>query len=321
VREQARLRAHAEQVAEGYLELLRWLHPRLGSRLPFGWGVRDAGEAEAAASRLRMHLELGSGAIERLAEVVEDAGALVVEGADHDRFDALSGRTRAGLPVIVFNPSRSSDRIRFNVAHELAHLVLDCKSVAPAEEEQIAHRFAAAFLVPAGAARRELGERRSRIARAELEMLKRKYGLSMQAWTRRARDLGIISEAHYREWQVSFRASATHVRETAEYGIEDRPRRLALLCIQAVAEGMIDRRWIRERLPGVRPEDLGLPRERSKEEDAGALPEFLRLPPSERRDVLEAQAKVAAADYASSPEAREWIEFDDPAPDGAEDRG
>ena len=73
-----------------------------------------------------------------------------------------------------------------SLAHELGHLVMDCRGVKSKEEEKLAHRFAAAFIVPAAVARRELGPRRRSLNLAELALLKGKHGLSMQGWARRA---------------------------------------------------------------------------------------------------------------------------------------
>ncbi|PXF55416.1 MAG: hypothetical protein C4B58_15095 [Deltaproteobacteria bacterium] len=64
------------------------------------------------------------------------------------------------------------------------------------EQESLANRFAAAFIVPPAVARQELGEHRRSLSFQELGILKRKHGLSMQAWMRRAFDLGIINEGH-----------------------------------------------------------------------------------------------------------------------------
>lgn len=62
------------------------------------------------------------------------------------------------------------------------------------DPEKAANRFAGAFLVPKAAVKFELRNIRRTIGDYELHMLKDKYGLSMQAWVFRARDLGFISE-------------------------------------------------------------------------------------------------------------------------------
>ena len=83
------------------------------------------------------------------------------------------------------------DRLRFNMAHELGHLVMHQplrSTVAQVEPE--AHRFAAEILMPEQAMRAEI------MAPFDLEMfaqLKVRWGVAMQALIMRARELGIIT--------------------------------------------------------------------------------------------------------------------------------
>ena len=96
------------------------------------------------------------------------------------------------------------DRCRYNVAHELGHILTDCPRLSEKEQEGLAHRFAAALLVPARVAKQELGREAKALSFAELGVLKQKYGLSMQAWARRAEDLEIISESVYTSLCIEF---------------------------------------------------------------------------------------------------------------------
>jgi Zn-dependent peptidase ImmA (M78 family) len=82
-------------------------------------------------------------------EAIESAGGIVIELSDHDGFDGLSGWARGSIPVVGVNESLSADRRRFDRAHELGHLCREVDDSAQAIEERLAHRFAAAFLVPA----------------------------------------------------------------------------------------------------------------------------------------------------------------------------
>ena len=75
---------------------------------------------------------------------------------------------------------------------------MDVRDVNERTEENLAHRFAASFLVTATTARRELGVKRRHLDFRELAMLKQKHGLSMQAWILRAADLAIIERSHAR---------------------------------------------------------------------------------------------------------------------------
>ncbi len=312
-RTQERIEAWAEQRVEAFLHLLRLLHPGERPCLPPERPARSASDAEDVALELRSSWGLGRGPIDRLVRIVEDAGVLVIESPVDDRFDALSGRTRSGLAVIVLNLSRTIDRLRFNLAHELGHLLLDGSELEAKEEERLAHRFAAAFLVPSEAAHHELSQHRTNLSTKELEHLKRKYGFSMQAWTYRARDLGIITEAVYRQWQVWFRSQGLHLRETAGYEGDERPQRLRVLCIQALAERVVDPAWIRAHCPEVRDEPGP-----STPQSESLIQQLRRLPIEQRNLLLSGMAEEAAADYERDPEVRAWLEFDDPIRDEVE---
>jgi Zn-dependent peptidase ImmA (M78 family) len=266
--------------------------------------VSTLDEVEHAACEVRRHWGLGDGPIDRLVRLVEDAGVIVIEGPSADRFDALSGRASGGFAVVVLNLARRTDRVRFDLALELGHLFLACHVAAPKVEEQLTHRFAAAFLVPASAARRELGNRRANLSETELGVLEQKYGLSVAAWTRRARDLSIIAESTYRGWQVHLRSQGQHVREAATYERDERPQRMRLLCLQALAEGVVDSQWAQIHCPGM--DSRGERRTRRSR-----IQELLAMTPGERAGILRESADRAAADYATDPGVREWLDFDD----------
>ena len=112
-------------------------------------------------------------------------------------------------------------------------------SPAGEKEESLTHRFAAALLVPEEHAFRELGRERQRLDWGELKMLKRKYGFSMAAWIRRARDLKIISEHHYKTLNIELASRGWRTREPVEYLGDEEPIQLKQMIQRAVAEGLV----------------------------------------------------------------------------------
>ena len=70
-------------------------------------------------------------------------------------------------------------------------------------------------------------------------MLKRKYGLSMGAWIRRARDLDIISERHYTELCKKMSAQGWRQKEPVEYKGDEEPLQLKQMALRAVAKGLM----------------------------------------------------------------------------------
>jgi hypothetical protein len=97
-------------------------------------------------------------------------------------------------------------------------------------------------------ARFELGSSRTTLDMNELYLLKQKYGLSMQAWIFRARDLGIISENTAARLFKRFRANGWHRREPGEAFPSEKPLRMERLIYRALAEDLISRSRAQELL-------------------------------------------------------------------------
>ena len=194
-------------------------------------------DVERVVLDLRRNWELGRGPIENLVEILEARGIKVgmVEGAA--KFDALTLWANDHTPVIVIKRSMPGDRQRFNLAHELGHLLLE--PTEGVDEEKAAYRFAGAFLVPAPMARFELGHRRRTLHLHELHLLKHKYGLSMQAWVYRAKDLNIISEATAARLFREFRREGWHREEPGDAIPPETPERMKRLVLRALAEDVI----------------------------------------------------------------------------------
>ena len=151
-----------------------------------------------------------------------------------------------GDPVIVTKGELSGDRQRFNLGHELGHLILDVQG--DLKPEQAANRFVGAFLVPAATARFELGANRTDLNINELHMLKHKYGLSMQAWIYRAKDLSIISENTATRLFQQFRVNDWHRQEPGKPYPSETPMRMERLIYRALAEDLISRSRAQELL-------------------------------------------------------------------------
>jgi transcriptional regulator with XRE-family HTH domain len=207
--------------------------------------INSLEQVEEAALALRESWKLGLDPIEDLTQLLEDQGIKVGLVSGYAHFDACTFMADE-LPVIVSKVELPGDRQRFNLGHELGHLVLDVNKSLDAEAA--CHRFVGAFLVPAQAARFELGSRRTTLELNELFSLKQKYGLSMQAWIFRARDLEIISEAVAARLFQRFRANGWHRHEPGEAIPAEKPRRMERLIYRALAEDLISRSRAQELL-------------------------------------------------------------------------
>jgi Zn-dependent peptidase ImmA (M78 family) len=230
--------AKVQDLAERFVEAAELFGPVKGPALP-SVAVKDEAGAERAAARLRETWALGQGPIENLTAMLEGHDVLVGPVSAEARFDAATVCTvgEPELPVVVVRRGVPGDRQRFSMAHELGHLVMEPD--AGLDCEKTAHRFAAAFLVPADAAKAELGARRAGLDMLELHLLKHKYGLSMQGWVIRAADLSIITPAVAAKLYRLFRAKGWHLTEPGDPLPAEEPERLKLLVLRALAEDLI----------------------------------------------------------------------------------
>lgn len=305
VKRQGQVKAYAASVAEGQMWLERTLHPGDKPVLPMLAPVRGAEDAEQAAQRLRESWKLGDAPIDSVTQAAETHGCIVVGWSQDDgQFDGLSGWVNDDVPLAVVNTQVPDDRRRYNLAHELGHMVLR-SSGDHADEEAFAHRFAAAFLVPANVARQELGTKRRHLSMPELGLLKRAYGLSMQAWIRRARDLEIIDERSYAGLCREFSRRRWRKSEPVEFRGSETPMRLEQLALHALAEGIVSPSEARR----LSPESLLIDgMEKEKESPTGASV-LLGLPENERDMVLRLAAAEAAETYETDPNLTDFEAF------------
>lgn len=246
-KEEAIIQAKTMDLLERYIALeemlnmrsVDWERPRSAPH-----PVADLRDAEDAARSVREDWGLGNDPIPQLAELLEERGVKILS-LDLDNIDGLAAKVRRkdrpDARVIVVKKSTWSERKRFNLAHELGHMV-----IAPeknVDEEKAAHRFAGAFLIPADSLRAEVGASRSSISIAELGALKERFGVSMQAIVYRCKDLGIISQKEFtRQFQVfterGWRAAPFEEPGRMEPELEE-PRRFERLCYRALTENVI----------------------------------------------------------------------------------
>ena len=158
---------------------------------------------EEVATKMRQSWGLGLGPIDNMVRLLENKGCIVIRlHSESESVDAFS-TWMAKRPLIVLSSNKGDvERSRFDAAHELAHLILhhDAEPGSRRVEEQ-AHKLGAAFLMPADAIRREFPQR---FAWDRYFDLKDRWKVSLGALVRRARDLGVISEATYKRAIVQY---------------------------------------------------------------------------------------------------------------------
>jgi len=186
------------------------------------------GESPSDAARItRTTLGLGPDTpIPHLLNKLERNGIFVfaVPNAD-DRFDAFSlwSDTEPRRPVMIVNSSKPGDRLRYNCAHELGHLVLHRSPRGNLDElEKEAQSFASEFLLPAEAIQSELS---NPLTLTEIAKLKPRWGVSIQALVVRSHELGLLTDRQYRYMFEQISKLGWRKHEPANLDIKpERPR-------------------------------------------------------------------------------------------------
>jgi len=162
--------------------------------------VRSLVEIEQAAEACRRHWGLGLGPIQSMTRLAENVGAVVTSFKGISReVDAYS--ISAARPIIVVNSEEASAcRLRFDIAHELAHLVLHVgTTTGDRKTEGEANRFAGAFLLPRSSFVKEFPRLRgSHLNWQGLSEMKLRWRVSKAALLYRAKQLSLITDEQYK---------------------------------------------------------------------------------------------------------------------------
>jgi Zn-dependent peptidase ImmA (M78 family)/transcriptional regulator with XRE-family HTH domain len=198
---------------------------------------------EEAARVVRESWELGVGPAGHLVRQLENHGVLVVfSPSQAAAVDAYSFDSRL-RPVVVLNPlKRDYYRQRFDVAHELGHLVMhaDAEPGRRIVEEQ-AHRFAAELLMPAEEIAPLLPRSMNSSTWVSLAKLKEQWGVSMQALLFRARRLGVLGDVSYRNAMTTVSARGWRRAEPGQVQVLEQPSLLPKAVELLAREGFDDR--------------------------------------------------------------------------------
>lgn len=258
---------------------------------PHKYRVESIADAEVAATELRKYWELGTSPISSVVGLLEDQfiHVFTIDTAS-ERFDGISAKATDdnGVVIAAAVVSREDvpgERQRFNLLHEVGHLVLDVAD--DIDEEKAAHRFAGAFLAPAEPLRREIGEHRTTVQLKELFMLKKRFGISAQALAYRMRDLGIINDSSHKWLCIQFNNNKMRKNEPDPLPQEE-PQWLKRTVIRAFSEGLITADEA-NRLTGESYE--------STHKDIIDRRAFMKLSPAERSKVLSDQAEHLKEHY------------------------
>lgn len=150
--------------------------------------VEFDGNAEHIAKLVRRSWGIHPGPVDDLTAAIEMAGGIVIKCSfGTNKIDAMSQWLPSLPPLFFMNAEAPGDRLRFSLAHEVAHVIMH--QVPTNDMETEADRFAAEFLMPEADIRHYLKP----ISLPRLATLKPYWKVSMSALLKRASDLGMIT--------------------------------------------------------------------------------------------------------------------------------
>lgn len=228
---------------ERYVDLPQPSVPYLGLTNPLDLQSEDI---ESISTDLRSLWGLGPGPISDITLLLENHGVIIsrleLQHSDIDAFSQYSNHDNT--PYILVNSSKlSTARSRFDMSHELGHMVLhrhvtDDYNIDKNEYrtlEKQAHRFSSSFLMPESSFLRD-------IYNIELDFfveMKRKWKTSVKSMIYRCKDLNILSEYHSRRLWIQYNQRGWGKGEPLDDSLEPEYPRLLKRAIELlVNEGI-----------------------------------------------------------------------------------
>lgn len=217
-------------------------------RYPYGM---DESSAELAARDMRQSIGLGREPVADLPSVLELCNVRVIEVARASAFQSISfyGVQRQTLTVVL-NANSTAERNHFRLAYEIgaatAFAKMGCETVRDeGEVHRYLKRFAASFLMPEEAVRRDVaqyGIRKDLWTMKLLLMVRKRYHVSAEAFALRLEELDLILPSLRMKIREKLRAHYAAHPESMEpgvsrVGVERRVSRLDILSAALSAGG------------------------------------------------------------------------------------
>lgn len=192
-------------------------------------------DIEKAAENLREKLGLGIAPIGDISNLVECNGVIIADfGVVADKIDALS--VTSSRPMIVRNTSKQSAcRQRFDIAHEIGHMVLhQGLETGDRLTEMEANRFASSFMLPRAFMVKFFPRpKNGRMDWVGISELKMHCKVSKAAIVYRARQLDLIEEDTYKKAFAFLRRGEAKV-ENEDHSIEKENPKLLLAAVKFI---------------------------------------------------------------------------------------
>lgn len=274
------------------------LFPRVRNvDFPVRTQIHNVTEADKVAADIRRKWNLGNDALESVTHTLESNGAIILHYRRQEtrRFDGLSALINNRWPLLLINDKVAIDRLRFDLAHELGHIVMNTSRLENEKsEEYAAHRFASSFLMPPEVLKEELGAKRSNLSLPKLLYIKEKFGISVAALLYAARVHGIVGEQACTALRIELGTRGWRRKEPDVFRGNENPSRLRQLLVRAVAEGLMSLRKASELFPELSGE--------LRKEFGTSAVNLGNKSKAERNRILRKAAELTAKEFERNPE-------------------
>ena len=222
-------KARANRYGQFMFEVAEQLSQKISPRhFPFPKGRVDG---NTAANIVRSNLGYSPDRpIDDLIYDLEKNGVYIFKSPFHcskiDAFSVWAGYENK-KPVIVLTREVQADRVRWTVAHELAHLILHSTLFGDLQEfEREADMFASELLLPEVTMVNLIAEPFTLVRAARI---KAQWKVSIKAIVRRAHELHLISDNSYKSLNVQISQQKQKLQDLSESDIPEKPRSLRVM--------------------------------------------------------------------------------------------
>ncbi|WP_300475183.1 XRE family transcriptional regulator [uncultured Psychrobacter sp.] len=231
-----RLLTKVEERLSGKVTLPNFDLPKLD-----GFDIDKPLDIERIAEHCRKEWDLGLGPISNMTRLCENLGIVVISYDHHGEnsdIDALSVTLKR--PIIVRSSSKQSAcRLRFDLAHELAHLLFHDGIITGCRKtESQANHFAGAFLLPRAIMIKYFPSifSNGRFRWDNMSEFKKQFRVSKAATLYRAKQLSLLTESQYRTGIISLKNKGESKQEDEDSFIELEKPELLESCFTYLAE-------------------------------------------------------------------------------------
>lgn len=240
------LKIHIQEEIEHYLEIEEILgkEPTIYNKVKATKILIDTQDMIECAKEVREKWKLGIDPIINVQEILEANGVKVIPVNGPEGFDGVSGMINDNIPIIVLNKNITMpERLRFTAFHELGHLLFNAnisEDMSDHNKEKMCHAFASEMLLPSSITQ-QMFAGKTKLSLNELIYLQELYGISVDAIMHKLRDINIITEKRYKNFNIRKHMSIQFAKavEKPRFKEELKTSRYQAMVYSALAQQLI----------------------------------------------------------------------------------